>query len=360
MKTQQQKFSEYVKRDIETSPSIRLGERIDNCGNLVFRAKCYEPNCLSEWSGSASLCGVNYCFKDYCIDYRVRKHFRRMLRYNIETEKMFHMVVGFPLYYAFPDKAEIKRHKKILNRFDQTIRRIPVMVDGKPLRKMVGGKSEIVRKYKFKRLRASDVEITQRDDGSIVFFIHYHYAVLPERGLGRCAAEFNDAIRRVSGDEVKVVKQLGKRNTHGLIKYLSNRLAGKFGHADKSGTGKLSIEYGYSYFMDLDDYVEKVHGAKGFSASGFSYQISAEEVERKIYESKFGSLPREALGSIIRLSTQRYCRECGSFNIKVVVVAKDAVKTHIGSNWDKLNFEEFCARLKSEYVEHYETGDGCD
>lgn len=319
------------------SPELPMRLRLENCGSRIWRKKC--GDCGHDWFGSSSLCGVSYCNHSHCIEFRVNRYYHKLQRYNIQSRKMFHMVIGFPLYDSYPDKAELKKQKKLLSRFDQKVRRMG---------------------YSFRRLRAFDVQITNNTDGSRKFYVHYHYAVLPEMKLGTCADDFNKAIQYVSEGRIKVVKQLGTRRTNGLLKYIAVRLGGVFGHDDEKRSNKVSTQYGYSHFLSLDEYYEKAYNVRNFSASGFKYRLSENDVQIRVYKRKFGRLPHEVIGSTIRLTSQLYCSQCGSFNVKTLTINRHSLKGVLKRHWETSTFEELLSfliensdvALESDYVYH--------
>jgi len=369
------------KRLLSSELVAKLRDRMDDCGVLKFRRKCDNIGvCGHEWRGKSSLCNLNYCDCPSCREYRRKKKFFRLLRLNIKSDVMVHQVVGSPKISHRPTRQDILNFKQILNRFEQNVRRLKVKVDVPVSAKHPRGVKSLP-KYSFRFIRCLDIEVTKtynHDIQQFEFFLHAHYAVLPENGLWTCASDFNDCVQRASKGVIRVVAQLGSSRTHSLLEYIAKRSSGVMGHDADKGFGKIGEEYGYSTFMTLGEYTLEYHGVKMLSISGFKYQLTSHEVQVKEYLRKFseetepcdigkgehGNIrkPRAllrhvlalAISSNIRITTQNYCPKCGSFNIRSMLYEWDKVPPDKRLSLSKMSYDDFVDYISYSDVPHLE------
>jgi hypothetical protein len=188
------------------NPLEHLKYKVYNCKRFYVRYYC--DGC-GNTEQQPLTCGSRYCKR--CYEQRYHKALKRLFNYKIYSERLFHLVIGFPRNNGF-DKKEKRKQEIILSRFLKEIRKY----------------------YKFNAIR--------------VFDLGKHYAVLPEAKQFD-ARLFNRIITEVSNGVVKIVKLIGWRNKKSLFKYIAQRIAGRYGH-----TFEGSKEFYLSDFLTIEEY----------------------------------------------------------------------------------------------------------
>lgn len=260
-------------------------KKINACSNSFWVSRC--PDCGEEWNSRTfvNACSIPYCKK--CFDYRVNRNYQEFLMYGIESNRLFHFVIGFPLFDSLPTVEDLKEHKRQINRFLANCRR---------------------KGFNFKGFEVFDL-VYHFDTKQT--YVHYHFAVLPMRGMMTAAVDLQKIAAR-SGSFV--LHLIGYKSKGSLFYYLSKRRAGVFGHENKDGV------YGYSDFCELEDYLSRFHGVKKFSVlGGLKKTLNKTDIFLTAYKQKFGrdffDANPDRIGSNIRAIINNVCPHCGSCNV---------------------------------------------
>lgn len=194
-------------------------------------------------------CQRYQCMK--CYEVRYNKSMARLrsigLKYKysdgteriepFKTKRFYHCTVGIKVS-SIDDIPRTKKYiEKVLVKFHGRMRKI----------------------YKFRGLRVFDLAIKHKDQDiseDNQCFVHFHYAIMPEKGKKLHTELMNSIISQISGGRIKVFKYIALRylDRHriksrktgkyewrkGLFDYFAKRMSGYFGHK----------KYGNNFFLE--------------------------------------------------------------------------------------------------------------
>lgn len=221
---QNEQYPKAVKTKAFLSSLVPLTLRLDSCGAKArLEIKCGNENCGDTITKEILL----HCFLRYdscCFESRYVKAKKKLNSYKIYSERLLHVIVGFPTKPEFHRENKKQEEKKMCEFHRQM--------------KVVG--------FELKGLRIFDFQ--DKEDQ----YSHYHYALLPQKNQH----DFFRAVNRVranSGGKF-IVKMVGYRSKNTLFKYFAKRIAGKYGDGSES--------FFLSDRMSVEKYVENFYNVR--------------------------------------------------------------------------------------------------
>ncbi len=199
--------------------------------DVMFR--CVNRDCEHEEWGR-EYCHDRFCKVPNCIAYRIKNAERKLEKFDIRSEKLYHFTIGSNCM----DKGELE------------------LCIRKWVKKMRGC-SYRDKNYKFRNLafvKVFDISNKYYDSTGKLFY-HFHFAAFGDRI--KDVREFillaRTRLKMVASNAV--FNNIGWRRKVKLFNYFSKRIAGVFGH----------VATGYYYLpelMSMEEYFEDWHNSK--------------------------------------------------------------------------------------------------
>ena len=204
---------------------LNLAKRIINCPEMeycslvctachkVVKVGCARLSCLSP-----------YCLDEECVKNRMRLSMVYFNGLKIKSNKMLHIVFGFPKVKKFTKDLR-SEHNKMFSMLKKEMKRL-----GTPLRMIV-------------------VRDLNGQEGDL--YVHYHTAQLPVKDWRKFRQNLyvcRDKVMKKMKMEFSF-KFIGYRKTWSLFKYFSYRVSGLFQNSDKE-------KFGYNRLMGIKEYYE--------------------------------------------------------------------------------------------------------
>jgi len=148
-----------------------------------------------------------------CYPERKKRNYARLMEFNIKSNRLIHIVIGFKKTSGLPNKQNKKIMEKSLSKLHRRIRQ--------------------KLNLKFDGIRIFDLA----DDGC---YEHYHYAMVPEssmmngRSLDIDVKLIRKTLKGVTHSQSEIIKVLGFRSKRNLFSYFSKRVSGCYGHNTNS------------------------------------------------------------------------------------------------------------------------------
>ena len=217
----------------------KLANRIEQCPSGAW-LHIHCNSCLKQLTQKPfkQSCLSNFCKDFECLKTRIRIRSMKLNDYYITSKNLYNFVIGFVAVEKITKEMRIRYHKTFMKILKQ-------------LQKIYG---------KFYFISVTDLNKTK--DGKIR--LHYHIATLPLKDFRKFTSALSYICNKIEGVAPSFS---GYKKKSSVISYFSKRASGNFGH-NRKGEKK----FGFSDFMNLEEYYNVFYGTKTFN-SNLSFRV---------------------------------------------------------------------------------------